>query len=405
MLSKLATTFALGCALAAVGISYVQTTVWWAGYDVRNCPGCQAIVDWAEERSRGDIPAVVAPDVVRAFQDDGVVVLSSAVSPSKVSDLADAVEALSDTFMTSVLSRVVLKQYRKYEHKLDTRSELVRDWAVHGPLASWAAELLGADEVRLYNSEKIYSAGSESPMGCNAAWHRDTVAAPFPTNVKSVTFNVYLDDIGAEGPHGDVLIYAKGSHKDLDLPPIVTQNVFEPVLKVGDVLAHDPHVYHTPSGRGCWNRRSLQFRYVASPTTFRFEPNRFPHGPIPWTMAHANGVAPHGLKEGDPLAGPWYPRVYPTPLEEEHVPIEGKPWGVLGLLSVTKEAVDIAENLGIGNDENCTLDDNAGAVEHPAYFGFDGPIRSCDGWEMIGGVPVHRDGQMKLSVQRMANEG
>lgn len=401
MLSKLAAIFAaLACALA-VGTSYLQSTVWWAGYDMQNCPGCSPIIDWSDENNR----ETVTSDRIQAFKEDGVVLLPSAIMQSKVTDLTHDVESLTDTFMTSVLAKVVLKQYNKYEHKLDTRSELIRDWAIHGPLAKWAAELMQVDSARLYNSEKIYSSGSDGNGGCNTAWHRDTIAAPFPTSTKSITFNIYLDDIGADGPHGDVLIYAKGSHRNITTPPDVTKNVYEPNLKIGDVIAHDAHIYHTPSGRGCWNRRSLQFRYVESSTTFHFMPNRFPHGPIPWTLAHAAGVAPHGLKEGSPLEGPWYPQVYPKPLKSEHVPIEGKPWGILSVLSVVKEAQDIASDLGIGNNETCTLDNISASEERVPYFGFDGPITSCDAWEMMSGVPLHKEGQMKQTLQRMTNGG
>lgn len=49
--------------------------------------------------------------------------------------------------------------------------------------------------------------------------HRDTVAAPFSPAMRAVTFNVYLEDISARGPHGDGLIYERGSHKQLHTPP------------------------------------------------------------------------------------------------------------------------------------------------------------------------------------------
>ena len=404
VLTKLAIAFAFLACLLAAGISHIQSTIWWAGYDMRNCPGCKSTIDWSKEI---EDDAVVSADRIRQFKEDGVVVLPSAISPNKVADLTNEVESLSDTFMTTVLTKVVLRQYSKYEHKLDTRSEPIRDWAIHGPLAKWAAQLMGVEAVRLYNCEKIYSAGADNPMGCSTAWHRDTVAAPFPTSAKSLTINIYLDDIGADAPNGDVLIYAKGSHNNLTSPPDVTDtsNLYEPKLKLGDVLVHDPHVYHTPSGRGCWNRRSLQFRYVEAPMTFTFEPNRFPHGPIPWTMAHAAGIAPHGLEEGSPLEGAWYPLAYPTTSEDEHVPIKGKPWGILNLLSVANQAQKIANGLGIGAGESCTVDSVVDADRPTPYFGFDGPITSCKDWKMVGGVPVHKDGQMILSMQKMQNGG
>eukprot|EP00568_Trieres_chinensis_P002662 CAMPEP_0183304400 /NCGR_PEP_ID=MMETSP0160_2-20130417/9490_1 /TAXON_ID=2839 ORGANISM="Odontella Sinensis, Strain Grunow 1884" /NCGR_SAMPLE_ID=MMETSP0160_2 /ASSEMBLY_ACC=CAM_ASM_000250 /LENGTH=406 /DNA_ID=CAMNT_0025467441 /DNA_START=27 /DNA_END=1250 /DNA_ORIENTATION=- len=381
----------------ALSLGHLQTTTWWAGYDLQNCPNCKPIVDWSDELSRNTVAGVQR----RKFASDGVVVLSGAISPVKVSTLSDEVDSMVDTFMTSVLSKVVLRGYRKYEHRLDTRSELVRDWAVHGALAKWAAQLMDVKEARLYNAEKIYSAGADNPMGCNPAWHRDTVAAPFPIDAKSVTINIYLDDIGADGPHGDALIFIRGSHKDLDTPPAVTgKRLFEPVIKVGDVLAHDPNVYHTPSGRGCWNRRSLQFRYVESPTTFDFEPIRFPHGPIPWTLAHAPGLAPHGLKEGDALAGPWYPKVYPEPQEDEHITLKGKAWGIFSLLGVAKQAQDAAAKLGIGSDDDC-IADVRNESDGYLYYGFDGPVAKCKDWEMLNGLPVHKEGQMINDMKRL----
>lgn len=388
-------------AVLASLLCYIQTsTVWWAGYDLRNCNGCKPVIDWSDEKKR---PNIVTASTKRQFEKDGVVLLQSALSKSKIEELTAEVEdGLSDTFMTTVLTNTVLRQYAKYEHKLDTRSEIIRDWAVHGPLAQWAAELMNASEVRLYNVEKIYSAGSGNPMGCSTAWHRDTVAAPFPPTAKSLTINVYLDDIGADEPRGDVLVYIKGSHNNLEFPPNVAKNLLEPKIKIGDVLVHDPHVYHTPSGRGCWHRRSLQFRYVASPTTFTFEPNRFPHGPVPWTFAHAPRIAPHNLAEGDALEGPWYPKVYPEPLKNEHVPIaNGKPWTVFGMLGVAKRALDIASDIGIGTD-NCTINgDGEKSSSATAYFAFDGPVTSCNNWKMVNGVPVHKDGQMIKNMERL----
>ena len=373
----------------------------WQGYDIANCVGCVPSIDWSAETQRKT--KVVTSRQRKTFQRDGVVILPAAIAAEKVKQLATEVEAMSDTIMTTLLAKFLLQQYSKYEHKLDTRSGLVRDWAVHGPLATWAAELMDVKTVRLYNVEKIYSAGMDNPRGCGTAWHRDTIAAPFPTTTKSITFNVYLDAIGVDAPQGDVLIYSKGSQHNLQTPPVdITKNVLEPQLHVGDIVAHAPHIYHTPSGRGCWHRRSLQFRYVAAPTTFTFAPHRFPHGPIPWTLAHAAGIAPHGLVEGQVLAGPWYPQVYPTPLTtEEHIPIVGgHPWSLWGLLGVSQQALASAAALGIGNREQCTLPDQDGVDENNyAYYGFDGPVIACQDWELWNGVPVHKDGQMKQSLR------
>uniref|UniRef100_A0A7S4JJN7 Uncharacterized protein n=1 Tax=Odontella aurita TaxID=265563 RepID=A0A7S4JJN7_9STRA len=393
----------------SIALALLQRTTWWAGYDLNNCAGCQAKIDWTAERAK---PSAVGSRERSAFRKDGVAVLRDVFPEDKVAALADEVDNMPQTFMTDVLARFALLNYLKYEHKLDTRSELVRDWAVHSPLGKWAAELMGVKEVRLYNAEAIYHKGKDSPVPCGTAWHRDTVAAPFPTGTKSITINVYLDDIGADAPHGDALIYVKGSHRDLESPPngprMKGKNLIEPKLSVGDILAHDPHSYHTPSGRGCWRRRSLQFRYVEAGTSFSFGPNRFPHGPVPWTLAHAPGVAPHGLAEGDALGGPWYPQVYPEPLESEHIPIRdanvgAKSWGILSVLGVAKEAQETSERLGIGAS-NCSISGEVSSDNGHAYFGMDGPVIKCEDWEFVEGLPLHKKGQMRDSLKQMMNK-
>lgn len=402
--------FCTGCAtltsvlvlVLALLAALVPRTTWFAGYDLQNCPNCTATIDWSIERSRA-----VSDAERNGFAEDGVVVLPGALLPDKVAALAAEVDNLSTTFMTDVLARTTLPHYLRYEHRLDTRSELVRDWAIHGPLGTWAAELLNATEVRLYNAEAIYHKGSDSPTPCSAVWHRDTIAAPFAPHHRAVTFNVYLDPISGDS---DGLVYMRGSHKNLESPPSIQDDIallYEPtLLQVGDVLAHDPNVYHTPSGRGCWKRRSLQFRYVAGTPPFSFGPQRFPHGPVPWTLAHAPHVAPHGLQPGDDLSGPWYPRVYPTPLEEqEHVSLVRSKnksssvaaWGrVAALLSVAQEAMDGAANIGIGGDD-CHLPQQNPTKETGGdygYYGFDGPVIRCTDWEMVNRVPCHKKGAM-----------
>jgi len=128
--------------------------------------------------------------------------------------------------------------------------------------------------------------------------------------------------------------------------------------------------YHTTSGVGCWRRRSLQFRYVEDGVSFAHGPRRLPHGPVPWTLAHAPGIAPHGLADGDKLAGPWYPRVHPAPLPEEHVGVPGPAWSRGALLSLAGQAEEIAQNNGTG-------------VPPHNFLAFDGPVRRPKEWAFV----------------------
>jgi hypothetical protein len=362
--NKILTVLAVIAVVVAAIVQSFWNCVWWVGFDLQNCPGCQPKIDWAEEKAA----KVVGNKERKEFDNTGVVLLRNVLPLDKVQALVEEVENnLSNTFMTDLLAKATLPHYKRYEHHLDTRSEQLRDWAVQGPLGKWAAELLGADEVRLYNVEAIYHNGPDSPRPCQPAWHRDTIAAPFPMDVRSVTFNMYFDDIGADAPNGDGLIYMSGSHKDLAGPPS-KPSIIEPYMRVGDLLAHHSHAYHTTSGRGCWHRRSLQFRYVATkdsqgqPTRFQFDLNRWPHGPIPWSLAQSPELFPHGLNDGDILQGPGYPLVYPEPDETEHRPLTGNVWSVKKMLDMAKTSEGRSKELPKGF---LTLD---GPILDPADF-------------------------------------
>lgn len=376
-------------ALAAVLSAFLlKRSLWYAGYDLKNCPGCKATIDWSVEKSRN-----VTTSEHDDFANNGAVVLRNALPGEKVHSIADVVDHLPTTFMSSILFQLAVPDYLRYEHRLDTYSEVVRDWAVHGPFGKWAAELLDAPQVRLWNVIVIYHKGQDAPKKCRQLWHRDSVSAPFVPEVRSVTFNVYFDHIAAEGEHGDGLIFQRGSHKDLTSPPS-HDDIFEPNIHVGDVLAHDSNVYHTKSGRDCWRRRAIQFRYVAAvhgpnndePTRFAFGPNRWPCGPVQWSFAHSPEMSPHGLKEGDKLEGPWYPLVYPAPLEKEHVKLPGEPWTPWAAFKLYRQA------------EKYVREGEHGTAVKEGTYALDGPVLNSEDWEFIlipdKGVemPMHKHG-------------
>lgn len=318
------------CALLlALLVAALQRTTWWAAFDFQNCEACKPHINW-EAASRTEVNAAEKEQFVR----DGVTVLAGAIlEEALINELGKECDRLPDTFLTSIIANFLLRFYLRYEHRLESRSELLRDWAVHGPFGKWAAQLLGVKEVRLYNTELIFHRGDKSPT-CKPAWHRDSVAAPFDPDVPSAVFNIYLHDIDADR---DGLIYVRGSHEDAGSMP-ETIDIIEPRIAVGDVLVHSANAYHTTSGRGCFNRRSLQFRYFAAGAPLTHGPLRM-SGPIPWTFAHAPGIAPHGLKLGDKLEGPWYPLVHPHPLEEEQRSVpEAEAWGLLKLASFISES-------------------------------------------------------------------
>lgn len=330
--------FLKGCALCtplstlvlALLLAGLQRTTWWAAYDVQNCETCKSHIDWKAQTRES-----INDQEMKEFTHDGVTILKAAVfNKMLIDELGEECDRIPDTFLTNIVANFLLRFYRRYEHRLESRSELLRDWAVHGPFGKWAAQLLNATEIRLYNTELIFHRGDESPT-CKPAWHRDTVAAPFDPEVPSAVFNIFLHDIDAEH---DGLIYVRGSHLDPSSMP-GSIDIIEPRISVGDVLVHSANAYHASSGRGCFNRRSLQFRYFAGGAKLSHGPQR-QSGPIPWTFAHAPGIAPHGLKLGDSLQGPFYPLVFPQPLKQEQRSVpEAETWGFLKLGSFISKSM------------------------------------------------------------------
>jgi len=90
-------------------------------------------------------------------------------------------------------------------------NELLRR-LVNGPrLASIAADLLGCDEVRLYQDSLFY----KEPMHGETRWHSDLNTAPLDTN-SMVTCWLALTEV-PDDDHGP-LQFATGSHRDFSLP-------------------------------------------------------------------------------------------------------------------------------------------------------------------------------------------
>ena len=114
-------------ALLSLALSRIGTTPWAHGYDRQNCPGCQAKIDWSKENSRR-----VSRKQVKEFHDKGMILLPKLLDIDKVQALEQEVDNLPNTIMSDIFGKGL--PYRRYEHHLDTRSELVRDWAVNGPL-------------------------------------------------------------------------------------------------------------------------------------------------------------------------------------------------------------------------------------------------------------------------------
>merc|ERR1712008_192532 len=93
---------------------------------------------------------------------------------------------------------------------LHRRSAYLRRAALYPRLGFWAAKLLGAPRVRLYQDALFM----KHPWHGATRWHSDLGLAPFDTNA-FITIWLALTPVPAKG--GSALRFARGSHRDYTL--------------------------------------------------------------------------------------------------------------------------------------------------------------------------------------------
>ena len=170
-----------------------------------------------------------------------------------------------------------------------------RDWVMHSPCAEIAAQVLGADEVRLFYDQVFVK---EPDTAERTDWHHDLPFWPMRGNdIASVW--VALTDVG---PENSQLEYVAGSHKwgkfyaaavpdkdahfmsGLEPCPDFSLRRDDPALRflrwrmqAGDCLVHHPLVVHGSDGNFSLARRrvAISTRYMGADVRWDPRPATF----------------------------------------------------------------------------------------------------------------------------------
>ncbi|KAJ8598323.1 hypothetical protein CTAYLR_007554 [Chrysophaeum taylorii] len=137
-------------------------------------------------------------------------------------------------------------------------------------LAATAADLLGADELRLYQSCVFWKRAGDASTN----WHSDLVTSPLDSN-HFVTAWLPLVDVPVSRDGGTGLLYAEGSHRDLALCVWYGDDVDASErydladhgrLEIGDASWHHGWTLHSaaPNPRDQRDRLAFAVSYVAN---------------------------------------------------------------------------------------------------------------------------------------------
>jgi ectoine hydroxylase-related dioxygenase (phytanoyl-CoA dioxygenase family) len=154
-------------------------------------------------------PHALPPDVAETFRAHGHVRLRGVASPGEVAGYREAIRAATfrlnqetrdlaerDTFGKAFLQ--VMNLWRQ--------DEAARAFTLAPRFAGVAAELLGAERVRIYHDQALFKEAGGGPT----PWHQDATYWPFEAQ-RSVTMWMPLVDV-AEDMGG--MSFATGSHRD-----------------------------------------------------------------------------------------------------------------------------------------------------------------------------------------------
>lgn len=272
-----------------------------------------------------DHPYVTA-DMKRAFWDDGVVVLRQVLEPTWM----DLVELGVKRNLRNPgpycqkhyegTTREFLDDYCNYHAVPEYRMLLE-----HSPVVDVVASILGTGNLWLFY-EQIFIKDAPNGEARRTPWHQDTTY--WMTEGRQLAgFWITLDDTPAE----ESLEFVRGSHlgptyagtafdyRD-ETTPYAPLDVYERLPDIeadraafdivsfdtrrGDVVLFHPGLLHgggaTATSRP---RRTLSIRFFGDDVTYKRQPRPAPTYP---------GIDAL-VKPGEPLRGPWFPRLYPRP--------------------------------------------------------------------------------------------
>ncbi len=276
--------------------------------------------------------ASITEEMVKAFENDGVVMLRGALSSEWL--------VLTEMGLNRVLadSGVVKHQFFKGEvgefqetiRNLDNAFE-IRRLLFDSPIASIMGRFMRSDNVWYYSDEFFIKTSGRNER---TPWHQDTPYFPV-AGAQLASVWISLDPLSKE----ECLEFIVGSHKETMFDGFDPQKPDDPTsgfyneglpilpdiqanrgdydiaswsLMPGDIIISSPSTIH---GGGPTHlesrRRALAIRVFGDDVVYAERPKSKPTVPL------TPGLSSY-LKPGDPLRSPWYPQLRPVPTTEAY---------------------------------------------------------------------------------------
>ena len=274
----------------------------------------------------------ITPEMIEAFERDGVVLLREALSPEWL--------MLTEMGLARVLADSGVKKQQFFVGEDGEFQETVRNFdnafeirrlLFDSPIAAIMGRFMNSKNVWYYSDEFFIktSGGNE-----RTPWHQDTPY--FPVAGSQITsIWITLDPLSKD----ECLEFVVGSHKEAMFDGFDPRNPGDPTsgfyneglpilpdieenrgdfpsvsweLAPGDIILSSPSTIH---GGGPTHlnsqRRALAVRTFGDDVVLAERPSSQPTVPL------TPGLSIY-LKPGDPLRSPWYPRLRPVPKSESY---------------------------------------------------------------------------------------
>ncbi len=271
---------------------------------------------------------MITDEMREQYSKDGVVFLKQALHPEWL--------MLIEQGLNRILSDSAQTKFKFYEDQPGQFLETVRNMETtpeiqtliyHSPIADMIGALVGSENVWYYSDEFFIKDGGGAGR---TPWHQDMPYFPIEgEQVASIWIS--LDPLRKE----ECLEMIPGSHRETrydgfdpmavnddptkpyygkELPPLPDieaerdkWNIVSFPIEPGDVIFLHPAVLHgggptLTNGR----RRAITIRLYGDDITFAERPSSKPYAPFTPGLSQT-------LEHGEPLRGPWYPRLRPLP--------------------------------------------------------------------------------------------
>ncbi|TMW14736.1 phytanoyl-CoA dioxygenase family protein [Alloalcanivorax gelatiniphagus] len=255
---------------------------------------------------------------IRAFQEDGVVMLKQALEPNWIAMAEAGIEQARRE--SSLLGRFMSRKVEGYQMDifLWKRIDILRDLIYYSPCAHLARQLMGAEEVRFfYDQMFVKEPGTDAPT----PWHQDLSFWPI-RGEQICSFWIPCDPVNRDNSG---LLYVRGSHRwpqrfkaispdyvasliddDMEDIPDINANpdqydLVDWDMEPGDILAFHPLTLHGSYGNASRTRRrrALALRWTGDDVVYAPSSKRMP--------IHYK----HDSVAGGPLRGAAFPRILP----------------------------------------------------------------------------------------------